>query len=872
VHPLGWLPSHCFLAQAFALCVAGAQPDRPVPSLTGVAPQSPGALAMTCVDDPPGWPEFAQKFYDALSRLRKVNRGCVHCLGQCYESFANNLEEIRQFRLGLHALERDDLRDQCLAAIFLPRQAKAYVRLDTTSESEAESAPEACACEGKPVLRADTSSDSSSDEDLDVLAGSRTKHPLLADKPKPEPRKTPKKRKYNSGGQRRPAHSLCFLGIGVCERAAMTFSGMGSYRLARIRCGGIDGRRDGTKKVRGPGGLSHQTHAQPSVLRFLWRLYHSVGEGLPDKFSFERHDVNTLVVQPAGAPKPKKQKTKQQAVRLLMEDEEQERAIAAATLYAESSRAPAESVQSGPGMLRGPVRFLPPQQKIHVYWDYLAWCNGQDVKAASFTTFLRAFRGCREKLRIRKAGSHATCDTCADLKKKIRTAPPGKKRTAAMEEYTRHVLGQWLDRQIYWHAQELSLSCRDYLNCGHRFAALARSVSQCCLIMDGMDQAKFRVPRVLQKTHALDKLLRPALHVQGAWCHGFGYHLAVSDTDMRKDTNNNVEVMARLLSQMYNTHQGLPLGLHIQQDNTSRECKNQLMLRFACKLVALGVFQWVTLAYLITGHTHENLDGSFGQLAVKIAALEFPDDKGLITILLGLLAQLGVDRDSRIASKAYKLDEAAQWAEWWDETNLFFSQVTGPEAPHWFRFCALRDLGEDSSAERAVPLRSLPGLPPEHLDDVVMVVKQRMASTEVLQVVRVFSSADRGRLTLLQPHGQRPRRPDSGGVKAKVARVARELHAARAIEDAARDYLVGWAEGSRYREPRPDSYAFLRHRWQPGIMAQPCLQRMPQRPPRLVQVRSGAVADGRLLPEPDLAVEDDDAEPGALVLAGEDNS
>ena len=62
-----------------------------------------------------------------------------------------------------------------------------------------------------------------------------------------------------------------------------------------------------------------------------------------------------------------------------------------------------------------------------------------------------------------------------------------------------------------------------------------------------MDQAKFRVPRHATKTHAFEKLIRPALHAQGAWCEGFAYHFAVADADMKKDTNNNIEVIARLI-------------------------------------------------------------------------------------------------------------------------------------------------------------------------------------------------------------------------------------------------------------------------------------------------------------------------------------
>jgi hypothetical protein len=41
------------------------------------------------------------------------------------------------------------------------------------------------------------------------------------------------------------------------------------------------------------------------------------------------------------------------------------------------------------------------------------------------------------------------------------------------------------------------------------------SASVLCIPVNGMDQAKFRVPRKLVLTHAFEKLLRPALHVQG---------------------------------------------------------------------------------------------------------------------------------------------------------------------------------------------------------------------------------------------------------------------------------------------------------------------------------------------------------------------
>ena len=86
------------------------------------------------------------------------------------------------------------------------------------------------------------------------------------------------------------------------------------------------------------------------------------------------------------------------------------------------------------------------------------------------------------------------------------------------------------------------------------------------------------------------------------------------DGDVRHDTNNNVEVICRMPEQIYDTHGGLPMGLHFQQDNTSRECKNNKKLKWVPKLVGNRVFRWLSLSYFVTGYTHEDIDGTFGQL------------------------------------------------------------------------------------------------------------------------------------------------------------------------------------------------------------------------------------------------------------------
>ncbi len=192
-----------------------------------------------------------------------------------------------------------------------------------------------------------------------------------------------------------------------------------------------------------------------------------------------------------------------------------------------------------------------------------------------------------------------------------------------------------------------------------------------------------------------------------------------------------------------------------------------------------------------------------------------------VELLSRFVAELGLDRASRDGALAYKFDESADWEEWWDQTGLSFSRLTGRDAPHYFRVGLRRDLGETVSSatgchggeeELSVTCTEL-----DHLksgEDVMLVVKARMASLRVAQVACLLPAARRARMERLpQPRGHHPRRAGGGAVKAKMARVAEELSAERVISEEARAYLVEWATGLRVRQPRPLRYNFLDHRW-----------------------------------------------------------
>ena len=74
---------------------------------------------------------------------------------------------------------------------------------------------------------------------------------------------------------------------------------------------------------------------------------------------------------------------------------------------------------------------------------------------------------------------------------------------------------------------------------------------------------------VLVPTHGFADTVqpnRPALHIQGAWAQGYAFHLAVADDDMKKDTNNNIDVFARLLECVFLEHNGLPVNWSLLQE------------------------------------------------------------------------------------------------------------------------------------------------------------------------------------------------------------------------------------------------------------------------------------------------------------------
>ena len=144
----------------------------------------------------------------------------------------------------------------------------------------------------------------------------------------------------------------------------------------------------------------------------------------------------------------------------------------------------------------------------------------------------------------------------------------------------------------------------------------------------------------------------------------------------------------------------------------------------------------------------------------------------------------------------------------------------------------------------------------------VLVVKDRMASTEVSQIIIMLPSADLGRQG---PHGTHQRRSASDADRRHMFDAAWAAWQAGAIQEKARDYLTEWSRGTRRRRPRPSHYSFLTHQVHGGGQPKAVAPDPPALPHSARPVMVAAMGSHWALPvEPE---SDDDREPGPMVIS-----
>ena len=444
---------------------------------------------------------------------------------------------------------------------------------------------------GSALEESGSDADHSASDEMFLASDAEEALPLP---PAPEHRRTYRKRSCEQAK---------FLGKPVCKRALSMLLGVGQTTLQQLRQGLPAGtqkqrlRRADKHPILGVSMVHSSTVKWAGVLMFLWLVYHSEAEYLPTHF---RAGSGSHKLAEEAFPDPG-------------ENDQALRSVEAFMKSLHKHYADVDEHLVGPGSFAGARKVLPHGSRTELFWSYRAWATGRKESPASFNTFLRIANkvlriGEKDgQLKFRKSNEHGACDVCTGLKTDIRKAVRqfgvhSSECENAQRAYTRHLLSQWLDRQVYWSMRTLSQAWfKQSLEFGHR--ALVSSVATCVatVIQDGMDQSKFKVPRTRMPPSKLyQRLFRPTLHLAASWLHGRAINFFVGDEDLKKDASAQLEMLSRTLNSLAG---GMPMGICLQQDNTYREGKNRFVMNFLVLLVGLGVVRWAVANFLRTGHS-----------------------------------------------------------------------------------------------------------------------------------------------------------------------------------------------------------------------------------------------------------------------------
>ena len=295
-----------------------------------------------------------------------------------------------------------------------------------------------------------------SDDEHDLLLASDCDEPgsplLVASD---EERPSSSRQSRRSYSTRSSGNTAKFAGREVCLRALRSLLGVGETTLQRMRRGeGVYTNKDRAPLPKHPSfGFTIRGEVATKwmgVVMFMWYVYHSCAEHMPDNFRAATKDGAFRAV--AHARSQGDDDASLRAVNSFMR-----------TLSTQSSDIDVHTI--GPGTFAGERRCLPYGSRSEMYWEYKAYCSANGDEAASYQTFMRIARcvvGPAQKdgfLKFRKINEHAKCDDCTRLKKALKAkVKDGGNRQEQQRAYMRHILSQWLDRQLYWQFRSLSQS------------------------------------------------------------------------------------------------------------------------------------------------------------------------------------------------------------------------------------------------------------------------------------------------------------------------------------------------------------------------------------------------------------------------------
>ena len=287
--------------------------------------------------------------------------------------------------------------------------------------------------------------------------------------------------------------------------------------------------------------------------------------------------------------------------------------------------------------------------------------NLSRIRRTHFTEYVIKSRG----------DSFARCGTCDELKKLRDVHTSGTPEYLKVQaRFEKHLFAQEAARNAYYGSRALS--------CYYPSRFLS-------IMHDKMDHSKTASPCFARKNKNTDGFMKLPISVTGMLAHGHGdekyAHYALDRHPA--DSNATIGSIAKLLrdledplvcssrqmlrssgtSSLYRTvlkgrntcyhclrappttpkiAKPLPPTLHVQLDNCWKDNKSRFVKCFWSLLVAKKIVREVIVSYMIVGHTHDDIDASFGRWSMKLHSEDF------LTVPYLMKSYMDLDKDAVI--------------------------------------------------------------------------------------------------------------------------------------------------------------------------------------------------------------------------------
>ena len=212
----------------------------------------------------------------------------------------------------------------------------------------------------------------------------------------------------------------------------------------------------------------------------------------------------------------------------------------------------------------------------------------------------------KKRIEVRERDSFTECQVCSDLQLQMGLAKTTSAFVHAKEQFDSHNASQKAEREVYYR---------------HRDNAKKHPNKYMCLIIDGMDQFKLKLPQYEQNTK--DNTTQLDTKLTGIKVHGVGTYFYFTSGTFKAGANLNIDCLNQTLLDLRRIYDELiekgelekwPDKLYIQVDGGS-ENMNRFFLAYCDRLVAFGLFEKVKVNFLMVGHTHEDIDQIFSVVA-----------------------------------------------------------------------------------------------------------------------------------------------------------------------------------------------------------------------------------------------------------------